>query len=435
MVYLRALLVGALLGAHAAAGASLPVSDSAALRASYADGAAGSKVVLAAERDSPRRRAAAAAEAQAAAAAQLPPMRLAPIYPTTTTSAMLDVPTKVPGPAVNVVPQARPWQSEGGPVAYPAPTGTAESPTPASAHTFKAQQTGPAGWQLVSKSGGKASYKLNTGPPGLILKSNNPSYGPGEVRADLVKIMKWAYDDGNLTPDEMDETTAAIMSAAQRYYPDVPTRAMCRIIMADIKAESDFNPRQRSPGRLDSGDALGLMQISLGTDELPLWQQHARVSNNTWSWAFPAAGGDNGILYDWPTGKQMRLGTLQEEDLFRPWLNIHLASWIQSNLARTSSNDPYYWDGILAATKSGNKAATDAALVGTGLSRTPLTGLGSWVAGPASSGPGGYDQVADEISGQYFDAILEGVSVLYGKRMGTDWLDSWTLTAGLVDYR
>ncbi len=128
------------------------------------------------------------------------------------------------------------------------------------------------------------------------------------------------------------------------------------------------------------------------------------------------------------------MDSLTTEDLFRPWVNVHVASWIQSNLARTSSQDPYSWGDIYAKMNSTNDTATSQALIGARLSRSFLTGLGSWVAGPAVDGYGSYTQPGDDISKSYFRNIVQGLSVLYGHKVDVDWLDGLTLRAGLVDF-
>jgi len=341
------------------------------------------------------------------------------------------------------------------------------------------------------------------------LTSNQASYGPAEVRADLRKMMAWAQDTGNLNKAQEDETVAAILSVAARYYPELPTRAIARVLMADIKAESDFQPRLVSPGRLDSGDSWGLMQVSPSgmSQELNLFQSHARTGANSFSWVYQPSPGltamaqpgtpNAGPLLDWATGEQLVLSSLTNEDLFRPWINIHVASWIQVNLARTSSQDPSDWTAIAKASQkttitsqqlisvqdsgtnsssgsgSGSRSsgsssedgfsflsiniagidlrissleslkstllsnlATEANLLtGASLQRSVRSGLGSWVAGPATSGDGGFEQDGDDISAQYLRAISEAVGVVYGQTVKPSWLDGLRLNAGLVDYR
>ncbi|PWN50884.1 hypothetical protein IE53DRAFT_314930, partial [Violaceomyces palustris] len=294
----------------------------------------------------------------------------------------------------------------------------------------------------------------------IVLTSNQADYGPADVRHDLHVIRKWAGDLNQLsTTALMDETVAAIMSAAARYYPELPTRAICRMIMADIKAESDFDTNNVSGGRLDSGSSWGLMQVSPdgGSQELKLFKDHVVTSTNDYSWEKTVSSSHAGPLLDWKTGKEMKVSTLTNQDLFRPWINIHMASWIQSNLARTSSQDPYDWTAISkASVKARNstlaqqanpnsaslsKTATSAwdkvktLLVGSGLPRSLETGLGSWVAGPAMDGEGSYKQDGDEISDQYLITIAESLTVLYGNPVGTDWLGGLLLNAGLVDFK
>lgn len=288
--------------------------------------------------------------------------------------------------------------------------------------------------------------------------------------------MSWAGDTGNLNSTQETETVAALLSAAARYFPELSTKVAVRYLLADIRAESDFNATAYNGGREDSGESLGLMQVSpaSGSEELPLWVGHARVSYNNYSWS--GERGPAGALMDYDTGKQMVLADLTKADLFRPWVNIHLGAWAQSNLARTASSDPYDWADIcgyayaarvaeaeyasvLAASSSSRRRSTSAtsaaysamlsaqsketsSLVGAGLSRSVLTGLGSWVAGPATDGDDSYTGSGDDVSAAYFKRIVAGLKHLYGGStdddgvtIDTDWLDSLVLTAGLVDYR
>ncbi|KIS70686.1 uncharacterized protein UMAG_01844 [Mycosarcoma maydis] len=295
-------------------------------------------------------------------------------------------------------------------------------------------------------------YIVQSGRSSLVLYSNTPDYGPNEVRHDLHVIRAWAGDLDQLsTPCLLDETVAAILSASARYYPELSTRDAARVIMADIKAESDFDPDNVSGGRLDSGSSWGLMQVSpFASGELKLFQEHAAVQSNTYSWSHqcnvsttPVTNGA-GPLLDWETGKALDVNNLNNQDLFRPWVNIHVATWIQSNLARTSSQDPYSWQEIYSksnrARNSSGKLTTpswlavDTALIGSGLPRSYLTALGSWVAGPAVDGYGSYTQPGDNVSKPYFNNIVQGLSVLFNSTVTTSWLSSLTLHAGLIDY-
>lgn len=295
-------------------------------------------------------------------------------------------------------------------------------------------------------------FVVQAGRSNITLFSNTAGYGPDQVRHDLHVIRKWAGDlDQLATRALLDETVAAIMSASARYYPELSTRDAARVIMADIKAESDFDSDNISGGRLDSGSSWGLMQVSpFGSGELTLFQQHATVRRNTYSWSgqynvttTPSTFGA-GPLLDWDTGKLLNIQALTNDDLFRPWINVHVATWIQSNLARTSSQDPYTWPTVYPlsniARNSGKYARTaawnavDVALVGAGLPRSFLTALGSWVAGPAVDGYGSYTQPGDDVSKPYFSNIAAGLSVLYNATVQPAWLNTLTLHAGLVDY-
>lgn len=321
-------------------------------------------------------------------------------------------------------------------------------PSPDSSHT-NAEQIATTSTPELSLP---HKYIIQSGRSNITLFSNTPDYGPSQVRHDLHIIRKWAYDLNQLsTPALLDETVAAILSASARYFPELSTRDAARVIMADIKAESDFDTYAVSGGRLDSGSSWGLMQVSpFGSGELLLFQQHATVTKNTYSWDLnynitttPTSFGA-GPLLDWNTGKILDVKSLTNEDLFRPWVNIHVATWIQSNLARTSSQDPYTWPEIyqksnIARNQANNNAksgwsAVEQALIGAKLARTLQTALGSWVAGPAVDGYGSYTQPGDDVSSPYLKNIASGLSILYSTTIQPSWLNTLTLHAGLIDF-
>lgn len=277
----------------------------------------------------------------------------------------------------------------------------------------------------------------------------------------MTTIMTWAGDLKQMNSSQKTETVAALLSAAGRYFPELQTRDAVRYLLADIKAESDFNATAYNGGREDSGESLGLMQVSpsSGAQELPLWMGHSRVSYNNYSWS--AEIGPAGPLLDYSTGKVMSLASLTRDDLFRPWVNIHLGAWVQSNLARTASCDPYSWEDISYKARAARVAeanynassststtsslytamtsaqkAEKAALVCGGVTRSVKTGLGSWVAGPAVDGDASYTQSGDDVSAPYFSNIMAGVKVLFNDdNLDESWLDGLVLTAGVVDYR
>ena len=107
----------------------------------------------------------------------------------------------------------------------------------------------------------------------------------------MYTIRKWAGDLGKLASKKnRNETIMALFNAASRYYPDVDTKVVVRIMLADIKAESDFQKSNQSPGRVDSGDSLGLLQVSpFGSGELKQFQNMVQVEHNTYSWAIGTA--------------------------------------------------------------------------------------------------------------------------------------------------
>lgn len=272
--------------------------------------------------------------------------------------------------------------------------------------------------------------------------------------ADLNSIMSWAGDDGNLTDDEKTEVVAAILSGSARFWPEVPTRVMMRIMLADIRAESDFRPRVIGGARLDSGASWGLMQLSpgAGAQLLPLYVDHFNAATHNFTWGIDAPNvraGVRGALIDWQTGKMIDLASITNDDLLRPWINIHAGMWIQSNLARMASADPWMWTAAndyswaLKQAKTGQLTAQQNAtyttlLQGAGLSRSPRTALGSWVAGAATNGAGSYLSSGDDISAQYLATIMKSVNFLYNRVGGSEWqpewLERWTVNAGLTDY-
>lgn len=288
----------------------------------------------------------------------------------------------------------------------------------------------------------------------IVLQSNTNGYGYNEAVQDLNNIMQWAGDNGNLTPAQQQELIAALFSGSARYWPELPTQVIMRIMMADIRAESDFRPAVVGGSRLNSGESYGLLQISPygNAQVLPLIQEHWNVATHNFTWGINAPvvrAGIRGPLIDWETGVQIDLPNLLAQDLFRPWINVHAAMWLQSNYARTSSQDPYWWTrlndyswGLKMAqttTLTPQESQTYSSyLQGASLPLTPQTALGSWVAGAATNGNGSYKSAGDNVSANYFNAIMASVSFLYngagGAQWGPNWLNGWTVNAGLTDY-
>jgi len=323
--------------------------------------------------------------------------------------------------------------------------------------------------------------------PNQSVITNNPSYGFVEAQNDLYTIRKWAGDLGRLVSKEYrNETIMALFDAASRYYPEVDTKKVIRIMLADIKSESDFESKNVSPGRVDSGDSVGLLQVSpYGSGELKQFKRMAQGKQNTYSWTPGTAseaeislGGfsELGPLMDFKDNQKMDISKLSNDDLSRPWVNIHIAMWTQSNLGRSGSQDPSDWGKISSkckdvrqayapalrklipssltdstearasssassssSSKSGSSSSGSSSsssssssgewdestyksklkelnkqLKGTHYQKPSFaTALGSWVAGPSASDDSGYSRSGDDISGQYFSHISKGLSVLY----------------------
>ncbi|KAK0553013.1 hypothetical protein OC846_002331 [Tilletia horrida] len=290
------------------------------------------------------------------------------------------------------------------------------APLPRHSHLHAAPApTGTHGTIWTPASRGGSLRKLNLDTPGKItLYSNDPNYDASDAQADLKKMMGWAGDSDQLTEAEKKETVAAILDVAHRYFPELSTPEIVRTIMADIKAESDFEPGNISPGRLGSGASVGMLQISpYGSGELKLFQRHARISDS-----------NAGPLTDYETGRTLDAGSLSNDDLLRPWVNIHVATWIQANLGKSGSLDPSDW----SAYNAGNHRQ------GGGMPRNMRTAYGSWVAGPHPDGAGSYRTKGDDISPPYIRSITEAIAAVAGSSVGSDYLDSLSLQAGLVDY-
>ncbi|WFD45140.1 hypothetical protein MPSI1_003817 [Malassezia psittaci] len=319
--------------------------------------------------------------------------------------------------------------------------------------------------------------------PNQSVVTNNPNYGFTQAQNDLYAIRKWAGDLKMLkSKADRNETIMALFNAASRYYPEVDTKVVVRVMLADIKAESDFETNNTSAARLDSGNSVGLVQVSPAgsSDELTEFQKNANADANQYSWTVGKGtsaevkyGGKSvlGPLLDIDTGKKLNLTKLKKSDLDRPWINLHVAMWLQSNYARTGSQDPSTWSTVSKSSKSVRSAyqpavlkilgtssnssssssfksstyssklkSLQSALKGKNHQKASLaTALGSWVAGAAVDS-GGYTTSGDDISSQYFSHISEGLSVMYTgsvnskSKYGKSWLDAIELTPGLIDY-
>ena len=355
--------------------------------------------------------------------------------------------------------------------------------------------SGTSNGRVAAAGGSVAGDKANEphgNLPNQSVITNNPSYGFLEAQTDLYKIRKWAGDLGKLaSKHNRNETLMALFDAASRYYPDVDTKKVVRIMLADIKAESHFKKGQVSGGRVDSGNSVGLIQVSPGksSQELSLFKKVAQSKYNTYSWSAGTGSSDEiqhggfstlGPLSDFKSASEIKLNHLSNDDLTHPWINIHVAMWIQSNLARTGSQDPSEWGKVASKSKlvrkliapimkkivggtspsssSAQPTAREESVFSKNSYKKELktlkhilkgkhnhgpsfaTGLGSWVAGPSGSDDSGYGRSGDDISTQYFKHISKGLSVLYTgsdkdyHKYGKSWLEDIKLTPGLVDY-
>lgn len=167
------------------------------------------------------------------------------------------------------------------------------------------------------------------------------------------------------------------------------------------------------------------------------------------------------------------------DDLFRPWVNIHIAAWLQSNLGRTASKDPSDWSrepqlgggngnagrrkrreimleerdrqlmvqAEVSFKKTVHPTSTPTTPDSPTQSSTPRplsypkslrTSFGSWVAGPGKNegDTTGYKKSGDDISSQYLNEIMKGIQVLYNdKSLNRSWLSKIVLKSGTIDYK
>lgn len=206
--------------------------------------------------------------------------------------------------------------------------------------------------------------------------------------------------------------------------------------MADIKTESDFQ------AKMVDGPAWGALQVTPGdgSEELTLFKQHATTDHKL-SWKSSggqssggngkksngSGGGNMGALIDYKTKKTLDVSSLSQQDLLRPWINIHIAEWVQSNEARTGSADPGDWSNL--AHQMGQNGGRIAG-INSGIKATFSTGLGTWLAGPSADD--GYRTSGDKGSGKYIETVKQGLSYLYNGQVPD--LDKYTVHQGLIDF-
>jgi hypothetical protein len=231
---------------------------------------------------------------------------------------------------------------------------------------------------------------------------SEPNYGPRECLADLERAMAAAGDANHMTAAEKAETALAVLSAARRHYPELSLERVARIMVANMRQESDYQPRNVSGEREGSGDAVGLLQVSPygSSQELQLFVRH-----------YDANG-----LVDYRTNRPYDMNALVPEDLKGPWLNVHVATWVQSNLARSGCADPSDW-----GRKIGPRPATY------------QTGLGGWVAGPAISASG-YGMSGDDISAAYFRGILQSLDQITGSHNTNEAFSSLAVSPNVLHF-
>jgi len=226
----------------------------------------------------------------------------------------------------------------------------------------------------------------------FVVTSTEPSYGPDQCKQDLLKTME-LDQAGDQLANQLDETVAAIMDSAAHYYIELPTRKICRAIISFIRAESEFNPQLiDSQNRFTGGLSYGLMAVSPDghQKELDLFKAKA----------------DNSKLLEWTSGQLLDVNSLQIEDLKRPWVNIHIASWFLSNIARAGSTDLNVW----SSDKRGEK------------SPTVLSAFTSWIGN-------------EELAAKMLEKALEALTNLEGFGVTKDDLDKLRVLGKVIQFK
>ena len=226
----------------------------------------------------------------------------------------------------------------------------------------------------------------------FVVTSTEPSYGPDQCKEDLLKTMELSKAEAQLA-NQIDETVAAIMDSAAHYYIELPTRKICRAIISFIRAESDFNPHLTdNHNRFTGGLSYGLMGVSPDghQDELDLFKAKA----------------DSSRVLDWKTRQPLDVNSLQLEDLKRPWVNIHIASWFLSNMARSGSPDLKDW--------SNDKRGI--------MSPSVLNAFKSWV---------GEKNLAEKV----MEKVLEGLTNLEGFGVTEDDLEKLKVLGKVIQFK
>jgi len=198
---------------------------------------------------------------------------------------------------------------------------------------------------------------------------------------------------GDQLASQIDETVAAIMDSAAHYYIELPTKKICRAIISFIHAESGFNPQLiDSQNRFTGGLSYGLMGVS------PDGQQRELDVFKTKA--------DNSKLLEFTSGKLLDVNSLKPEDLKRPWVNIHIASWFLSNTARAGSSDLSVW----SSDKRGEK------------SPTVLSAFMSWI---------GNEELAEKL----LEKALEALTNLEGFNVTKDDLDKLRVLGKVIQFK
>ncbi|WP_158627621.1 glycosyl hydrolase family 8 [Corallococcus sp. AB038B] len=131
----------------------------------------------------------------------------------------------------------------------------------------------------------------------------------------------------------------AALSAAKRYFPELPLQDATRMLLADIAQESTFNPKLNVEpnGSVTPDKTIGLLQ--------------PRAASNLEDFRNYASG--NGL--NRADGSAWDPKQTQDQELANVWENVHVGAWYMSQMARlgaVSANEHYLWgrDGTAPTT-------------------------------------------------------------------------------------
>ena len=228
----------------------------------------------------------------------------------------------------------------GGQTVTPADTGTQQVP----ANTGSQQVPANTGSQQVPANTGTGQVDAVSDTQGV-----ENEYGLAQAIADMDKLSSLhpvgseMHGVGDAKRAEFDKNKPAIaqaaLSAAQRYFPELPVKDAARLILSDIAQESTFDPKLNvgPNGEVAPDKTIGLLQ--------------PRAASNLEDFRNYASG--DGLKR--ADGSAWDPKQTQDPELGKAWENVHVGAWYMSQMARLgaiSANEHYLWgrDGTAPTT-------------------------------------------------------------------------------------